>query len=232
MSIISIETLHNLIKALATTPFDKGSSEIRSLIFSFINRSDIVPLKHTDIMYRVMFNYYYSKDNKGYKGIVNEVHKRVGTIKRTEKVINQGGITVSDFMLHKASETDTIFFDKHISIEEKSGTGDWLRSSTSHNFEDIIKEYRRKRTMIRWDYAFTIQSKRNGTEHYHIKILTSYARLFDFLTEYNGNLASWFTESSRSGDNGTTLYKMQEIATSRKKAQYLLTYSDWKKGRE
>lgn len=232
MAILSSFVFSSLLSLLKKSGYPAGSTENKDMIFKAINKTDIVPIDCINSAYRVFALYYYNPENVGYNGILNEIKKRITTQKTTEKVKTQGGILVRDFMLHHANETDTIHFDTHTPIEEKSGCGDWLRSYNAVTFEELIKEYRRKRTKIRWDYSFTVESKKNGNEKYHIKITTSYSTLFDFLAEYNGKLETWFTESSRSGLSGLTLYKMQEIKTSRKKAQYLLTFAEWKKGRD
>lgn len=220
MATVTDSTMKTLILALIANTELKATDDIRDIIWSHINKTDIVPPKHYQNMKKVFFNYYYNTNGKGYKGIKNEVNKRIRTMEFTEKTLAQGGIPVEDFMVKKLGDTDTIDTDNHAPYEEKSGCGNWLYSDNPF-FDEVIQEYRRKRTKIRWDYSFTIETKRNGTETYHFYVVTTYARFFDYLKGYNGSLDTWFKENKRSGKAGTYIWELQNIVSSRKKAEYL-----------
>ena len=125
-------------------------------------------------------------------------------------------------------ETDTYDSDNRVSYEEKSGVGDWLRPKNAVTFDDTIQEYERKKTLIRWDYSFTMKTKKAGKQTYHIYIVTSYKKLFAFLRTYNGELKTWFTPNTKS-DLLAPVWKMQEVKTSKKKADFLLTFDQWEK---
>lgn len=210
----------------------KNPSDARNVFFSLVKKTDIVPEEFATVFIKIVVSRLYDKGGKGYKGVVNEIVKRIETIRFTEKIIRMGGIPVEEFFLHKQGKTDTIDFDNHVGYEEKSGCGDWLRS-TKPFFDEVIKEYRRKKTKIRWDYSFTVKTKKAGTQNYHIFIETSYSQLFDFLSEYpKGGLATWFKENSRSGEFGLFVWELQTIKTSKVKADYLQTWNEWQKNRK
>lgn len=204
--------------------------EAREVFFSLVHNEDIVQTEIVAPFAKLVLSRLYDKSGKGYKGIVNEVRKRIATIRYTEKMTNLGGIPVEEFFLKKQGITDTIDFDNHTPYEEKSGCGDWLKSDNPF-FEDVIKEYRRKRTHIRWDYTFTIESKKHGKETYHVFIDTTYAQLFDFLSDFPKGFSTWWKENGRSGLSGLYVWEMQTIKTSRVKAQYLMTWDEWKKAK-
>lgn len=206
--------------------------ESRKVFFSAVSLSDIVPLKYTETIKQIVFRRLYDKTGKGYKGVVNEVNKRLDTIEFTEKIISMGGIPVREFFLHKQGETDTIDFDNHVGYEEKSGCGDWLKSHDFSTFDEIVKAYRRKRTLIRWDYSFTVETKKAGKENFHIEIVSTYAELFDFLSDFQGGFQTWWKENGRSGKTGLYIWELQTINTSRKKALYLTTWDAWKADRK
>lgn len=199
----------------------------RAIIFNHVSKSDIVPLELCDTFKKIIFRFYYDKTGYGYNGIINEVEKRLYTMKRTEKTKNIGGVPVKEFLLHTMKETDTIDTDNHIGYEEKSGCGDWLRSE-SPDFETVIKEYSRKKTRIRWDYTFTVETKKEGIQEYSVYIDTTWKNLFRFLSEYNDKgLKTWFKENAKSGLSGLYIWEMNTIRTSRAKAEYLVTFDEW-----
>lgn len=215
--------IRSLISSLASVSDVK---EARNVFFGIVKMSDIVPEKHSDVFAQIVLRKLYDKTGKGYKGVVNEVTKRLDTIRYTEKIIKLGGIPVREFFLHKQGMTDTVDFDNHSGFEEKSGCGNWL-SSGNASFEETVKMYRRKRTKIRWDYTFTVETKKAGKEEHHIFIETTYAQFFDFLADFKKGFDTWWKENSRSGDSGLYVWELQTINTSKTKADYLETWSEW-----
>ena len=227
MAIITKDTVKKLVVSVKTAQYEKGSPEMKNLIFSIINRNDYVPVSLVPYVEKVFIGFYYDKSGFGYNGVKNEIHKRIETIMYTEKA-QEKGICVADFLLHKQGKTDTYDSDNKVCYEEKSGCGNWLYSENPV-FDEVVKEYRRKRTLIRWDYTFIVETKKEGKQVYHIFIETTFARLFDFLSDFEKGFATWFKENSKSGLTGLYCWEMQTIKTSKKKADYLATWDAWNK---
>ena len=222
--LITREIIENIINTL--NPI-KDPAKARNVFFTLVKKTEVVPEEYATVFIKIVVSRLYDKSGKGYKGVVNEVVKRIETIRYTEKIIRIGGIPVEEFFLHKQGQTDTIDFDNHIGYEEKSGCGDWLRSNKPF-FNEVIKEYRRKRTKIRWDYTFTVKTKKAGIEKHHIFIESTYAEFFDFLSAYKGGFETWWKENDRSGQSGLFIWELQTIKSSKVKADYLETWQEWK----
>lgn len=221
--IITKEIIESIIAAI--NPIN-NPSEARKVFFTLVKKNDIVPEKYATPFAKIVVSRLYDKSGKGYKGVINEVTKRLDTIRYTDKIQALGGIPVKEFFLHKQGETDTIDFDNHCGYEEKSGCGDWLKS---HNpiFEEVIKEYRRKKTRIRWDYSFTVKTKKAGIEKYHIFVESTYCEFFDFLATYDKGFSTWWKENSKSGETGLFVWELQTINTSKTKADFLKGWPEW-----
>ena len=224
--IITSKVMQSIFDGIKFGPFT--NENVRKVLFDNVSMNDIVPEQFVDKFVSVM-SLYYDKSGKGYRGVMNEITKRIDTIRFTEKIINMGGVPVHEFFLKKQGQTDTIDFDNHTGYEEKAGAGNWLYNDKSSSFEETIAMYRRKRTKIRWDYPVTVNTKKYGKETFHIEIITTYSILFDFLADYPKGFKTWWKENSKSGETGCYVWEMQTITSSRKKAEYLTTFDQWLK---
>lgn len=221
--------IKNLVKAVKTANEEKhvakGSQEMKDLIFQYVKKNDSVPAEYAEIMIKIFCGYYYSKAGTGWHGVANEIVKRIHEIMYTEKA-QEKGIAIIDFMLHKQGTTDTYDSDNRICYEEKSGCGNWLYAKDATTLEGVRAEYEKKtRTLIRWDYKFTVKTKKEGLQEYHIYIVTSFKRFFAFLSEFDKGFDTWWKLNSKGG----YCWEMQTIKTSKKKADYLATFEEWNK---
>lgn len=210
-------------KWLASTA--KTPEIMRRIFFSVIRKYDKVPAELVTIVLRFAENFY-DKSGVGYNGVIEEIKDRV-----TLYADIDGFVDAKEFLLHKAEKTDIYDKENKTGYEKKTGCGDWLRSPNP-NFAEVVKEYERKKTLIRWDYDFTVESKKNGTEQFSIHIETTFKKLFSFLADFEGGFDTWWKENKRSGIAGIYVWEMQTIKTSRKKALYLTTFSEWEKSRK
>lgn len=96
--------------------------------------------------------------------------------------------------------------------ENKTGTGDWLYSRRYASLEEIVAEYAKKQTIIRW-----------ATEDFCI--VCTWAELFEYLAEYNAKgIYTWFNSCLKYNANTSeTIVKMQEYKTSKRKTLYLIS---------
>lgn len=226
MATVNREQIEQVIREIKEG--NHTTESVREALRRHIPKTAIIPDKYVDVFAKIT-KLAYDKQGKGYAGIIHEIDTRLETIRYTEKTIRQGGINVHDFFMHYANETDTYDSDNKICYEEKSGAGDWLRPKNAVTFEDTIREYERKRTLIRWDYTFTMETKKAGKQTYHIYIETTYKTLFAFLLTYNGSLEkTWFTPNTDK-QLKSPVWKMQIISNSKKKADFLMTFDQWEK---
>lgn len=207
-------------KWLAST--EKTPETMRTIFFSVVRMYDKIPAELVSIVLRFVENFY-DKTGVGYNGVISEITDRVYLYADID-----GFVYAKEFLLHKAGKTDIYDKENKIGYEKKTGCGDWLRSENPV-FADVVKEYERKKTLIRWDYDFTIESKKNGKEEFSIHIETTFKKLFAFLSDFDGGFETWWKENGRSGRAGIYVWEMQTIKTSRKKAVYLSTFAEWEK---
>jgi hypothetical protein len=148
---------NNDVKAFATDvrtavqavkTHDEKIKAFRSVFFHHFHLSDSVPvsLVPTFVNFAKKF---YDTASTGYNGIIEEITDRVYLYSDID-----GSVLVREFLKHGDGKSD--FYDKEnrVSYEKKTGCGDWLRSERYDTFDDVIEEYRRKKTLIRWDYDF------------------------------------------------------------------------------
>lgn len=133
--------------------YDTLLSKFRFVFFHNFLLSDLVPAKLVPTFVKFAENFY-DKSSFGYHGIIEEIKDRVDII-----ALNHGQVPVREFLKHGDGQTDIYDSVERISYEKKTGCGDWLRSEKSTTFEEIIAEYCRKRTLIRWDYDFVPDSE-------------------------------------------------------------------------
>ena len=196
--------------------------EIASVLFEHIKKTDYIPEELILPVLKVV-SLFYDKAGTGYNGVMKEITFRVTLYGHID-----GKVIFSDFFMHKSRQKDARKDGK--TLEIKTGCGNWLYANT-RDFNTIIRNYSRRKELIHWDYTFTVETKKAGKETYHIKIETEWKTLFAFLQDFNGNLQTWFKENAKSGEHGTYIYEMQTIKTSKKKADYLLTFDKWIKER-
>lgn len=194
--------------------------EIASVLFKHIKKTDYIPENLVVPVLKVV-SLFYDKAGTGYTGVMKEIEYRVLWYSTID-----GKVLFSHFFMHKSSQKDVQKDGK--AMEIKTGCGNWLYSTT-HDFNAVIRNYSRRKELIHWDYTFVVETKKAGKETYHVKIETEWKTLFSFLRDFNGNLQTWFKENAKSGEHGTYIYEMQTIKTSKKKADYLLTFDRWLK---
>ena len=146
-----VSDVQSIINALKK---DGASSDellkaFRSCFFHHFRLSDSVPAKLVPVFVRFAEKFYDSSA-LGYNGIIEEIKDRTEMY-----ALIDGKVLVREFLKHGDGKSD--FYDKEnrTSYEKKTGCGDWLRSEKSFTFEEVIEEYKRKRTLIRWDYEYT-----------------------------------------------------------------------------
>lgn len=188
--------------------------DVRNIVNPRIKLCDLIPAEYAEVMLKVT-RLMYKPTDKGRKGKHDEA------IDHVYNMIDCNGaefIPFREFFAHKHDKTDLYDPSVKTSFEKKTGTGDWLYCEED-DFDTCIKKYRRKKTLIRWDYV-------REDKGINIHIETSYKKFFDFLIAYNPEkgLSTWFVKSSRThgeGLNEEYIWKMQEIYTSKKKIAYL-----------
>lgn len=201
---------------------DKSPESMRKAFFSVVRMYDKIPADLVPVVLKFAC-LFYDKSGIGYHGVIAEISDRVSLYADID-----GFVYAKEFLLHKAGKTDIYDKENRTGYEKKTGCGDWLRSENPV-FSEVVKEYERKKTLIRWDYDFVIESKKHGKEKFSIHIETTFKRLFAFLADFDGGFETWWKENGRSGNAGVYVWEMQTIKTSRKKAVYLLTFAEWSK---
>ena len=194
--------------------------EIASVLFRHIKKTDYVPADLVVPVLKVV-SLFYDKTGTGYTGVMKEIAFRVNLYGEL-----YGKVLFREFFVHQSNQKDVKKDGK--TMEIKTGCGNWLYSSNS-DFSAIVRNYSRRKELIHWDYKFSVETKKAGKQDYHVQIETEWKTLFDFLRDFNGNLNTWFKENAKSGEHGTYIYEMQTVRTSKKKADYLLTFDDWKR---
>ena len=127
--------------------------KFRNVFFRHFFLSDKVPSNLVPVFQKFAENFY-DKTSTGYNGIIEEVKDRTSLYSDID-----GFVLVREFLKHEDGKTDIFDKQERISYEKKTGCGDWLRSERSSSFEEVIAEYRRKKTLIRWDYDFVPSSE-------------------------------------------------------------------------
>ena len=211
MKTIDKKLMQEIINEVTNAPHKYTSA--RAILNDRLNLCDLVPAKYADAMLRIVRKMYNPAD-KGANGKFAETCDRIDLFKLNGAEF----IPVREFFAHKHGQTDIYDQLERLGYEKKTGTGDWLYCEED-DFDACIAMYRRKRTLIRWDYE-------RADKGINIHIECSYREFFDYLAAYNPEkgLATWFVKSSRTrgeGLNTQHIWKMQEIMTSKKKVAYL-----------
>lgn len=215
MKTIDKATIKNIVRDIKAGA--RNYQDVREIVNAEINLCDLIPAELAEITLHIA-RLMYNPADKGWKG------KHEEAIDRVYNLIDCNGasaVAFREFFAHKHGQTD--IYDRSIrsGFEKKTGTGDWLYCEED-DFEACIAMYRRKRTMIKWDYV----REDKGID---IHIEASYRDFFDYLASYNDKgLNTWFVKSSRThkgdGLNKEYIWKMQEIYTSKKKIAYLMAW--------
>ena len=232
---VTKEIMQDLINDIKKGPYTIIA--VRRKVFKRLRLNDFVPADLCETMYKII-TLFYDKNGLGYDGIMQEIRDRMDLY-----ILIDGGMIVKDFMKHKPEKTDIYDKENKISYEKKTGCGDWLRSEKYVDFNDIIAEYKRKKTRIRWDYDFIpssdtmtgIKSMKDNAipnkndkqpaKQYeiHIHIDTTYKKLFEYMETYPKGIQSFFKLSVRS-IAGVTVYQMQSIKNSKRKVEFLQAF--------
>lgn len=228
-------------------PYGERLSLFRHIFFSYFRLSDTVPAEMVD-MFNSFAEKFYDKTALGYDGIIAEIKDRTELYAMID-----GYVAIREFLKKPEGKTDIYDKENRICYEKKTGCGDWLRSERSTTFEEVIEEYKRKRTLIRWDYEYTARpdgmtgkksvkdgepeqerTKKNPSKEYsiNIHIETTYRKLFEYMETYPTGIKTFFKESSRSGIAGVYHWEMQTIKNSKKKIAFLQGFNAWANGEE
>ena len=232
MGIVSENTIKTLYGKLrqeveSVGGLDFVSTEfVRNMLFSDISVNDYIPSELVKPVLKLV-SLSYDKNGQGYHGVMVESEKRV-----TEYAKQKGKVLFSEFFLHTNKQKDMYIMvnGKRRALELKTGCGNWLYSP-KHDLMKTIQNYSRRTEIINWCYTFVVDTKKAGKELYSFDIMTEWKTLFAFLRDFNGDITTWFKENARSGEKGIYIYEMQTIKTSKKKADYLLTFDNWIKER-
>lgn len=216
MKTIDKNTMKTIVKEIKLTAHNH--EDVRSIVNSRINLCDLIPAELADVTLKIV-KLMYKPTDKGRNG------KHEEAIDHVYNLIDCNGaeaVPFREFFAHKHGKADLIDRSVGKSYEKKTGTGDWLYCEED-DFDTCIRMYRRKRTLIRWDYV-------RADKGIDIHIETTYKNLFEYLIAYNPEkgLSTWFVKSSRTHSDGLNeefIWKMQEISTSKKKIAYL---NGWK----
>lgn len=128
--------------------YEEQIKAYRACFFHHFLLSDSVPSSLVKAFIRFSKNFY-DKHSTGYNGIIEEIKDRVTLYSDID-----GYVFIREFLKHGDGQTDIYDKEERISYEKKTGCGDWLRSEKNSIFDEVIKEYCRKKTLIRWDYDF------------------------------------------------------------------------------
>ena len=95
--------------------------------------------------------------------------------------------------------------------ENKAGAGNWLYSKRYDSIDEIIAEYRKKKSLVRWEQAD------------EFCILCTWSELFDYLASYNKKgLSTWFKKTvTYSMESEKYCVQLQTYQTSSAKMAYL-----------
>lgn len=145
----------------------------------------------------------YNPRDYGIKGKINDIRERLNNCNASWRYWN-------DFNAHKAGKTDGL---DRFQYETKSSVGDWFTSEGT--YERVIKTYSKKQTLLIWNFSYN---------DYNFRIVCTFAQLYEYLLTYNGNIETWLPKSKAryNDETKTTLLRMQEIKTSKKKMLFLM----------
>ena len=210
MKTIDRPTMQGIVDEIKATAHN--FEDVRLIVNSKIDLCDLIPREFCPVTLKIV-RLMYNPDDKGKDGKHKESRMHVYNL------INHEGaeaVPFREFFAHKHGKTDLLDEDGK-PCEIKSGTGNWLYCE-EQDFDSCIRMYRRKRTLIVWDYV-----RPDKGIDLHIKC--TYAKLFDYLATYapDKGLSTWFTRGGvvRNGLNVEYVWKMQEIMTSGKKIKFL-----------
>lgn len=134
----------------------------RDLLTDTFRLSDTVPAKHVPAFCKIVLKSYDSTGS-GFHGVAEEVFTRTAVI-----AVKKGSVPVREFFVHNMRQSD--FVENRRAYELKTGCGDWLRSEDARTLDEVLKEYRRKRTILRWVYVFNPASEdMNGQKSFNAR---------------------------------------------------------------
>lgn len=119
-----------------------------------------------------------------------------------------------DFGCRPAGKKDNSV--RGITIEDKSGAGNWLYTDKS-TLEEALEEYRQRKEWIRWQIP-----------DYDICYICPWSVLLDILAEYNpkkGVYTFFNTHVYKDAVSGKNVFHLQEVKTSKKKLAWLAAHS-------
>lgn len=214
--VITKEVLKAIVTDIKHCDADLDYMKVRSIVNPRINLNDFIPAEYATLTLNIVRRMYNPKDF-GWKGKHEESKDRVYNMIDCN---NAELIVFREFFAHEHKDTDIYDKSIHTGFEKKTSVGNWLYYP-SDDFDECIKMYSRKRTMIRWDYT----REEFGID---IHIETTYKKLFEYLIAYNPKkgLSTWFKLSSRSknGIGNKYVWDMQDIRNSQKKIDYLMNW--------
>lgn len=212
----------------------KNPYDVRKGIFAEVTEETIVPEEYISIFRKITRHCYSTVShmktddgkiiryhNGGYDGIQAEIDDRISM-----KYDNGDCIIVKDFFKAPADVADLYDSITGKTYEKKTGAGTWLYGTGS--FDDIVKKYRRKRKLLKWDFDHVPVPGRKQDYPCNIHILTSYRLFFDFLATYPAGVKSFFKyKKGRSAEAGKELYDLQTVYSSKTKIAFLESFDEW-----
>jgi len=237
-----------LVQSKTKRTAEEKQKLIRCLFFRHFHLSDNVPAELVPDFIKVA-SVFYNRESLGYNGIMEEIKDRTELYSMIA-----GHVEIREFLKHGEGKSDFYDRENKISYEKKTGCGDWLRSERSATFEEVIAEYKRKKTLLRWDYEYKAnkegmngaktvkkgeeeakrkEGKKPAKEYdISIHIETTYKAFFDYLATYPKGIGTFFKESTRSGVAGVYVWELQTIKNSKKKIEFLQNYGKTAKQEE
>lgn len=212
--------------------------EVRRITFSHVKLSTIIPYEYSKAMYNEVITRFYNRNGNGYHGIMKEIRERLVLYYDIGK-----NVEFREYLVHGAGVTDYYDSDNRQAYEQKTGTGEWLRSERSSDLMEVVKEYRRMTRFLRWDYDFepetermegkknlkgqeTISGRKDGKASgkqfpIHIHCIIRYSTLFDHLAQYPLGIETFFKFNPKHSIAGTFVWDLQTIKNSLKKIEFL-----------
>lgn len=174
-----------------------------------VDRETIIPRGMVPTMLQYRKAEYNQLSDTGWRGKFSEISERI-SIKLTK------GETIRwiEFAAHKPGERDMSYGRRP--VEKKTGAGDWLVSKKAHTREAIVREYRRKTTLLHWETRY-------------FDIVCQWNQLMEYLDGYTMRNSTeptgaefWFKSSPKLSDDGDRwILELQNWDKSQRKISFL-----------
>lgn len=182
----------------------------------------VVPRKFWNVALRFA-EWLYDLEDLGRFGKHAEAKKRLS--------LNEGSwVYWREFFAHGHGEQDIKAGKNHPGFEMKTGAGDFLTSVKADTWEQLIELYKADHTLVCWEVKGVDKSHgRHAGEEFRFSIFCTWAELFGYLEQYNGDITTWL-RTDRLATDGKAVGAFQEFSTSHKKIVWLVNcpWNEWR----